>query len=228
MPVRTLVRWAESLSAIARTGLGFTQSLYEQERYEEVLKVAADIKVMADAGIEDDDEARGQVVDWLGQVGSGVPGYVTPKVAVGAAVRNAEGELLLMQRADSGYWLYPTGWCDPGYSAAEVVVKEVAEETGIEVEPVRLIAVLDGLRMGMTRIPLYSMLFLCDAVGGDFNPHPLECSDLGWFTPDRLPEPLIGYDRWGSHVFAVLAGEDRPVLYDSVRSPVWRGDPEAR
>src|SRR5690348_1850355 len=32
-----LMRWAETLSAIARTGLGFTQSLYERERFEEVL-----------------------------------------------------------------------------------------------------------------------------------------------------------------------------------------------
>ncbi len=225
--MKTLLRWAESLSAIARTGLGFTESLYEQERFEEILRVAADIKVAADHGFESDDEAHGIVVDWLAQVGKGVPGYVTPKVAVGAAVRNDRGELLLMQRADSGVWLYPTGWCDPGYSAAEVVVKEVHEEIGIEVETIRLIGVLDGLRMGMTRIPLYSLLFLCQATGGAFNLHPLECSDAGWFTPENLPSPLVGYERWGDTVFAAIRGEERPVYYDSVRSPVWRGDPEA-
>ena len=42
-----LLRWAETLSAVARTGLGFTQSLYEAERFEEVLKVAADIRHVA-------------------------------------------------------------------------------------------------------------------------------------------------------------------------------------
>ena len=31
---RELLKWAEQLSGIARTGLGFTESLYEQERYE--------------------------------------------------------------------------------------------------------------------------------------------------------------------------------------------------
>ena len=35
-----LLRWSESLAAIARTGMGFTQSLYERERFEEVLAVA--------------------------------------------------------------------------------------------------------------------------------------------------------------------------------------------
>ena len=42
-----LLRWAETLAGIARTGLGFTQSLYEKERFEEVLKVAADIRAAA-------------------------------------------------------------------------------------------------------------------------------------------------------------------------------------
>ena len=42
-----LIRWSEALAGIARTGLGFTQSLYERERFEEVLKVASDIRAAA-------------------------------------------------------------------------------------------------------------------------------------------------------------------------------------
>jgi ADP-ribose pyrophosphatase YjhB (NUDIX family) len=224
VPLKTLLRWSESLSAIARTGLGFTESLYEQERFEEILKVAADIRFVADEEPADADAVDDLVQEWMDTVGKGVPGYVTPKVAVGAAVGNDKGELLLIQRADSGIWLYPTGWCDVGYSAAEVVVKEVEEETGIEVEPVRLIAVLDGLRLGFTRVPLYSLLFFCRAVGGTLNPHPLECRDVGWFTRDTMPSPLVGSERWSDTVFAALAGEHRDVLYDSVRQPMWRGD----
>ncbi len=226
VPLKTMLRWSESLAAIARTGLGFTESLYEQERFEEILKVAADIRAEVDEETGDESYAGGLVQEWLSLVGKGVPGYVTPKVAVGAAVSNDKGELLLIQRADSGIWLYPTGWCDVGYSAAEVVVKEVEEETGIEVEPVRLIAVLDGLRLGFTRVPLYSLLFYCRAVGGHLNPHPLETSDVGWFTRETMPSPLVGSERWGDHVFAAINGEHRDVLYDSVRQPMWRGDPQ--
>ena len=226
MPERTLLRWSESLSAIARTGLGFTESLYERERFEEILRVAADIGAAA-RGEEPVEDGDGLVEEWLGQVQKGIPGYVTPKVAVGAAVGNDKGELLLIQRADSGVWLYPTGWCDVGYSAAEVVVKEVEEETGIEAEAARLIAVLDGLRLGFTRVPLYSLVFHCRAVGGKLEPHPLECRDVGWFAPDALPSPLVGVERWGEHVFAALRGEQRDVLYDRVRRPMWRGTTEA-
>jgi ADP-ribose pyrophosphatase YjhB (NUDIX family) len=223
IPERVLLRWAESLAAVAMTGMGFTESLYEQERFEEILKISADIKVAAGEGAELDD-AVGFVTEWMSGVGKGIAGYVTPKVAVGAAVANDEGELLLIQRADSGHWLYPTGWCDVGYSSAEVVVKEVKEETGIDAEPVRIIAVLDGFRLGMTRIPIYNILFYCRAVGGELSGHPLEVSDVGWFRQDALPGPMIGVERWGDAVFAALRGEVRPVLYDAVRGPMWRGD----
>ncbi len=222
---KQLLRWSEALAGIARTGLGFTESLYERERFEEVLRVAADIRVAMDQGFEGVEDAEGLIEEWMGSVGKGVPGYVTPKVAVGAAVGNDEGEILLVRRADSGVWLYPTGWADVGYSAAEVVVKEVEEETGIAVEVVRLIAVLDGLRIGLSRIPLYSLVFQCRPIGGELKAHPLECSDVGWFPFEELPYPLAGAERWGQHVFAALRGDPIEVLYDSVRSPVWRGDP---
>jgi ADP-ribose pyrophosphatase YjhB (NUDIX family) len=218
-----LVRWSESLAAIARTGLGFTQNLYERERFEEVLKVAADIRVAA-ASEMGADGAPALVAEWLSSVGEGVEGYVTPKVAVGAVVGNGRGELLLVQRADSGAWLYPTGWADVGYSASEVVVKEVKEETGVEVEPLRLIAVLDGLRLGSSGMPFYSLVFHCRATGGELAPHPLECSDVGWFAEDRLPSPLIGAQRWASHAFTALRGEPVEVLFDRPRRPPWRAE----
>ena len=46
-----LIRWSEALAGVARTGLGFTESLYERERFEEVLNIAADIRVAADREI---------------------------------------------------------------------------------------------------------------------------------------------------------------------------------
>src|SRR5437764_12448063 len=93
-----LLRWSEALSAIARTGLGFTKSLYEQERFEEVLKVAADMRVAAGHELG----AEVLVQEWLKTVGDGVPGDVTAKVAIGAVVGNDKGEILLIQRADYG------------------------------------------------------------------------------------------------------------------------------
>lgn len=224
-PARDLVRWSETLAAIARTGLGFTENLYERERFEEVLHVAADIKMAAEELLDPDATPadHGQhVEDWLRSVGSGVPGYVTPKVAIGAIVGNSDGEILLVQRADSGIWLFPTGWADVGYSPAEVAVKEVYEETGIECEPEQLLSVIDGQRGGFSRFGMYMLLFHCTAVGGTLRRHPLETADVGWFRSGDLPDATAGAAWWAAPAFAAIAGEHPPATFDAVRSPIWR------
>jgi ADP-ribose pyrophosphatase YjhB (NUDIX family) len=222
---RDLARWSSSLAAIARTGLGFSDNLFERERYEEVLHIAADIKAAA-AALEDATEVEREtdhfVQEWLDNVGEGVPGYVTPKVAVGAVVGNDHGEILLVQRKDSGVWLYPTGWADVGYSPAEVAVKEVSEETGIDCEPVSLISVIDGQRMGFSRFGMYMLLFHCRATGGELKTHPLETSDVGWFGASSMPEATAGASWWGPIAFAAINGEPLPARFDPPRDPVWR------
>lgn len=213
-----LLRWSEALAGIARTGLGFTQDRYERERFEEVLAVAADIHHAAG----DPFDPSQLVVEWMKDVGSGVPGYVTPKVAVGAVVGDDQGRILLVQRADSGVWLYPTGWADIGYSPAEVARKEVAEETGVRCEVQRLLACFDGVRLGFSRVPLYSLVFHCRATGGELEPHPLECADVGWFSRDALPSPLAGHDHWGDLAFAAIDGEPVETYFDPPRDEPWK------
>ena len=224
---RDLVRWSETLAGIARTGLGFTQNLYERERYEEVLHVAADIKAAADDALEVRREQDHFVQEWMESIGEGVPGYVTPKVAIGAIVGNDEGEILLVKRPDSGVWLYPTGWADVGYSASEVVVKEVREETGIECEPTHLLGVVDGQRMGFSRFGMYMLLFHCRATGGSLQGHPLETAGIGWFGRDSLPEPTAGANWWGPMAFAAISGAVGAASFDPPRDNVWRGDPQS-
>jgi ADP-ribose pyrophosphatase YjhB (NUDIX family) len=216
-------RWAESLAGIARTGLAFTDNLYERERFEEVLRVAADIR----AACVDEAEADAQFHEWAADVGEGVRGYVTPKVAVGAVIGNERGEILLGQRSDSSEWFYPVGWADVGYSPSEVAVKEALEETGIEVEPLRLIAIFDALRLGFSSLSFYSLLFHCRMVGGELRGHPLETLDVGWFPRDALPEPLRRGGDWMRIAFAALDGKDEPCYFDAPRSPMWREAPDA-
>src|SRR5262245_6060151 len=111
-----LHRWTEALAGIARTGLGFTQNLYEKERFEEILAVAADMAHAAGGGDFDHDR---KVEEWLGTVGEGVPGYVTPKVAVAAIGGDDDEQILLVHAADGGVLLSPGGGADR-CSAAEV------------------------------------------------------------------------------------------------------------
>jgi ADP-ribose pyrophosphatase YjhB (NUDIX family) len=189
-----------------------------------VLKVAADIKSASDDALEIRREQDHFVQEWMESIGEGVPGYVTPKVAIGAIVGNEKGEILLVQRKDSGVWLYPTGWADVGYSPAEVAMKEVEEETGIIAEPLQLLGVVDGMRMGFSRFGMYMLLFHLRATGGELNGHPLETGDVGWFAPDALPTPTAGAQWWGDMAFAAIAGDVRPATFDAPRENLWRGD----
>lgn len=217
-----LLRWSEALAGVARTGLGFTESLYEKERFEEVLKIAADIRASA----EEESEAEHEFEEWLRDIGKGVAGYVTPKVAVAAVVGDDEGRMLLTQRADSGVWLYPVGWADVGYSPAEVALKEVFEETGIGAEVVRLIAVFDSLRLHFAMIPLYSLVFHCRVTGGELKGHPLETRQVGFYAREDLPQPLAGGGHWVDLAFRAIAGDDVVPYYDLPREPPWKGDPD--
>ena len=111
-----LVRWSEALAGIARTGLGFTESLYERERFEEVLAVAADIRASLAGRRRARRRALRRRVDAQRRRGRGRLRHAEGRGRRGRAT-TTQGEILLVQRADSGVWLYPTGWADVGYSA---------------------------------------------------------------------------------------------------------------
>src|SRR5690606_15574107 len=72
-----------------------------------------------------------------------------------------------------------------------------------------------------TRVPLYSLVFLCRATGGKLTAHPLETRDVGWFARDAMPEPLAGADQWLDHAFRAIDGEEVGVLYDEPRERPW-------
>jgi 8-oxo-dGTP pyrophosphatase MutT (NUDIX family) len=61
--------------------------------------------------------------------------------AVTVVVTNDAGELLLQKRTDNGLWALPGGAMDIGESIAETVVREVKEETGLDVEPTGIVGI---------------------------------------------------------------------------------------
>jgi len=187
-----LARFIERIAAIARTGLAFKPDGFDAERYEELLKEAARMHALA-AGASDDD-AESLRRRWREQVVAGYEGYVTVAVGCGVIAFNERDEILLIQRP-TGKWWYPTGFCDVGLSPAENVAKEAREETGLIVQPERLLAVIDNKKYGSSARHIYSMLFYCRIVGGELKPNPLEAIAAGFFPLDRLPEPMHALDR---------------------------------
>ena len=55
-----------------------------------------------------------------------------------AAIRNATGQVLLVRRIDDGNWELPGGRIEVGETARQAVIREVAEEAGVTIEPTTL------------------------------------------------------------------------------------------
>lgn len=187
-----LARFVQRISAIARTGLAFKPDGYDAERYEELLREAAQLDArLAHADAAEAEEMRRR---WRESVAPGYDGYVTAAVGVGAIVFDSRDEILMLQRPN-GRWWYPTGFCEVGVSAAENVAKEVREELGLAVRPIRLMGIIDSLKTGSPARHAYTMLFYCRCEGGELRLHPLEALDAGFYPLGNLPQPLHGLDR---------------------------------
>ena len=94
----------------------------------------------------------------------------TPLVGVGAVVVK-EGRVLLIRRGNEpmkGHWSLPGGMLELGESLTDGVAREVREETGLMVEPVELIELLDRIHREGERVRYHYVIadYLCRVVGG--------------------------------------------------------------
>lgn len=169
---------AQSLQSIAQAGLTYSDNKYDLERFEQILQISKDI-------ITDFSEIK---MEKLHEIFSLETGYLTPKVDVRAVIFR-EDKILLVKEILDGRWALPGGWADVGLTASEVVVKEVKEESGLQVEAKKLLAVFD--KKCHPHPPeiyyVYKMFFLCREVGGSLQTG-IETSEVCFFGMDELPE----------------------------------------
>lgn len=176
MPPQWL-NWAQRLQAIAQSGLAYAPPLYDRERYQALLEIAAEM--MARGADTEVAPVRGLFASQAG--------YATPKVDVRAAVFRA-GEILLVREREDGGWTLPGGWADVGESPSQATVREVREESGYETRAVKLLALYDRNLHGHPPIAFhaYKLFFRCELTGGA-PAQSAETTGVGWFAEDRLP-----------------------------------------
>jgi ADP-ribose pyrophosphatase YjhB (NUDIX family) len=130
--------------------------------------------------------------------------------SVSAVVREG-GRLLLVQRADNGRWCLPGGSMEIGETVLAATSREVREESGLEVEPTRLIGVYSDPRLQVVGYPdgrVWHYVNLCFAAalrGGTARAAPGETLAVEWFPLDRLPADLVEPHR--PRIADALAGE---------------------
>lgn len=176
-----LLAIAKRLQSLAQAGIFYSDhNPFDRERYQEVSDLSVQILTeLTDEPIERISNLFTQERD----------GYQTPKVDIRAVVFNESGEILMVKEKVDGCWSLPGGWADVGYSPAEVAVKEVQEETGLDVKTVRLLAVID--KRNHPHPPegwyVYKIFILCEKIGGEIAVNTTETSDIQYFSLQNIP-----------------------------------------
>ncbi len=184
MDVFTLL---EAVQAIARTGLNFADNPYDRERYRCLLDLAA----------AEYEERLGVAEDELRERFAAEVGTITPKVGADAAVIDEDDRILLVRRTDDRRWGLIAGWVEPNEHPAATVVREAAEEVGLDIEVIRLAGI--GHRpAGAEAGPhsTVSVVYLCRVAGGHTAPSLMKSSRPSGSTSTRSTNGTSTTPSW--------------------------------
>lgn len=173
------LKWAIEIQSLAQAGLTYTDNVYDIERYERLREIAAEI-------IE---EKSNISLEKVKNLFCNEKGYQTPKIDTRAAI--FKDEKILLTHENNGTWSLPGGWCDVLESVASNTIKEVKEETGLDVETIKIIAVQDRNKHNK---PIYAygvckIFVLCNVIGGEFIEN-IETTEIKYFSLDEIPNNL--------------------------------------
>ena len=123
-----------------------------------------------------------------------VPQLILPAIAV--AIFNHEGQILLQKRRDVDKWGILSGHVEFGESVEDAALREIFEETGVRGKILRFIGIysfpLTQTYHYKDKTAQYVTSYFEGALTGDLIPGYTneETLELGFFSPDELPENL--------------------------------------
>jgi len=173
---RNWLDWAVELQALAQAGLFYSKDVYDIERFQRIREIAAEMLV----------SPTGLPKDTIMDLFCGESGYQTPKLDTRAALFQ-DNKILLVQEKN-GLWSLPGGWVDVNLSVKENAVKEIKEESGLDVSADLLIAVQDRKKHNpeLYAYNITKVFLLCSYLGGSFQPNS-ETIASGYFSLEDLP-----------------------------------------
>ena len=125
-------------------------------------------------------------------------GHITLLMPAAATViRDERDRVLLIRRGDGRGWSLPGGVMEPGERIADCAVRETREETGLDVEPIRLVGIYSDPDVMQITFPngdqahLVSATFECRVVGGRLRADGEESLEVAFFPVDALPEGIV-------------------------------------
>ena len=132
------------------------------------------------------------------------------RLGCSAAIFDRNGRILLTKRADNGQWCLPSGGMDSGESVAEACIREVWEETGLNVRVKRLVGVYshsDQLAVypDGNKAQIVALHFEAEVTGGEPGLSD-ETTDFGYFTLEEI-EQLEMFARHRERILDTLAAQ---------------------
>lgn len=123
---------------------------------------------------------------------------VMPSVA--AVVRNEKDEILFIRKHNETLWGLPAGAIEIGETPAESVKREVYEETGLPVNPERIIGVFGGDKYKYEydnghKVEYLVIMFECSIVEGSLETVDGEVKELRFYQQEEAPELAIPYPK---------------------------------
>lgn len=118
--------------------------------------------------------------------------------AVTALVFDDNGRVLLHRARDDGRWHTVGGSIDPNEEPADAAAREALEETGLQIEPLRVVGVYCDPPVTYPNgdVVLYtSIAFACRVVAGTLHVADDESLEIRFFDVTELPESLPAHDR---------------------------------
>ncbi len=178
----TLLEHARRLLALGHTGLHYTQSDYERERYEEIVSIA--MQILNDNSNYSTDQLRAA---WQLE-----EGYVTPKLDVRGAMFRDDTVLLVRERSD-GKWTVPGGFADINEWPSLSITKEIEQESGFTSRALKLAAVHDRSKHNYPdfMFHIWKLLFVCEITGGEARISN-ETDAVEYFKLSQLPPLSTG------------------------------------
>jgi 8-oxo-dGTP pyrophosphatase MutT (NUDIX family) len=133
--------------------------------------------------------------DWTGRPIERRPDRLAASAC--AVIFDDAGRVLMMRRADNGWWGIPGGRSEIGETIAETAARETFEETGLRVAVKRLIGLYSDPADGCIAvypngdvIHFLNACFECEATGGELRGSE-EGEELRYFAPDQLPDHTL-------------------------------------
>ena len=126
------------------------------------------------------------------------PGIDFPGFGTGLVVLRDDGRILLYRRVkapEAGHWNIPGGKVDHMERSADAARREAEEESGLTIGADSLLCVSEQV-IESDRQHWISVIYLTEDFSGEASiTEPDKLSDMGWFLPTELPEPLSAFTR---------------------------------